>query len=127
MAVPGYHLPSVYVMRNSLIPQKYEQIKEYIKKKLSSYTALSIILDIWSFKSMVGYIGFTCSGVLKTYEPFRCFLSIRQVKVKQTGEAIFIEYKDVIQEWEITISKVNLYHFRLVSPRPRKITSDFTC
>ncbi|EFX68841.1 hypothetical protein DAPPUDRAFT_114205 [Daphnia pulex] len=50
MAVPGYHLPSVYVMRNSLILQKYEQIKEYIKKKLSSCTALSIILDIWSFK-----------------------------------------------------------------------------
>ncbi|KZS07363.1 putative Zinc finger BED domain-containing protein 4 [Daphnia magna] len=86
MAVPGYHLPSVYVMRNTLIPQRYEQIKEYIKKKLSSCTDISIILDIWSCKSMVGYIGFTCSGVLKTHEPFR-----------------------------------------LVSQRPRKITTDLSC
>lgn len=107
MAVPGYHLPSAYVMRNTLIPQRYEQIKEYIKKKLSSCTAISIILDIWSCKSMVGYIGFTFSGVLKTYEPFRSFLAIRQVKGKHTGEAILKEYEDVIQEWEIPVLKVN--------------------
>ena len=56
---------------------------------------------------MVGYIGFTCSGVLKTYEPFRCFLAIRQVKGKHTGDAILSEYEDVIQEWEIPIKKVN--------------------
>ena len=55
---------------------------------------------------MVGYIGFTCSGV-KTYEPFRYFLAIRQVTGKHTGEAILSEYEDVIQEWKIPVKKVN--------------------
>lgn len=113
MAVLGYSLPSVHVMRNVLIPARYAKVKQLIKDKLSACTAITIILDIWSSKSMVGYIGFTCSGVLKTFEPFRCFLAIRKMVEKHTGEAIISEYEDVLEEWGIPISKVKIFNIKL--------------
>lgn len=113
MTVPGYSLPSVHVMRNALIPARYAKVKELIKDKLSACIAITIMLDIWSSKSMVGYIGFTCSGVLKTFEPFRCFLATRQMVGKHTGESIISEYEDVLEEWGIPISKVKIFYIIL--------------
>jgi hypothetical protein len=51
--------------------------------------------------------------VLKTFEPFRCFLAIRKMVEKHTGKAIISEYEDVLEEWGIPISKVKIFNIKL--------------
>jgi hypothetical protein len=43
-------------------------------------TALTIILDIWSSKNMLGFIGFSCQGVSSSFETFNTFLNLTQMK-----------------------------------------------
>ncbi len=61
---------------NTLIPGFYEDKK--LMGKLTECTALTINLDIWSSKSMLGFIGFSCqvtwvSRVSSSFELFNAF------------------------------------------------------
>ena len=74
--------------------------------KISECAALSIILDIWSSKNMLGFIGFSCQGVSSTFEPFNAFLTLKQMKGSHTAQAIVAEYEHVVEMWKLPITKV---------------------
>jgi len=65
-------------------------------------------MDLWSSKTMRGYLGISCTGVTEDYEPFNAFLTLRPMQGSHTGEAIFAEYESVMKDWNIT-NKVNTY------------------
>ncbi len=63
-------------------------------------------MDIWSSKSMDGYIGFTCSAVTDEFEKFVVFLGIRKMHGRHTSQAILAEYEQLLQDWKIPSNKV---------------------
>jgi hypothetical protein len=54
--------------------------------KLNECTALTIILDIWSSKNMLGLIGFSCQGVSSSFKPFNMFFDLNQMKGSYTAQ-----------------------------------------
>lgn len=63
-------------------------------------------MDIWSSKSMDGYIGFTCSAVSDDFEKFVVFLGVRKMHGRHTSQAILAEYEQLLQDWKIPSNKV---------------------
>jgi hypothetical protein len=100
-AVPDYQLPSYERMRDTLIPHLYEKVATTVKKRLASSPACSVMMDLWSSKSMEGFLGESCSAVTCDYEPFPAFLSLREMPKNHTVAAVFAEYESVIEDWEI--------------------------
>lgn len=101
-------MPCPQRLRNSLIPAFYEERKAKLMTKLTECTALTIILDIWSSKNMLGFIGFSCQGVSSNFDPFNSFLTLTQMKGSHTAQAIVAEYEHVIEKWNLPVSKVNV-------------------
>ncbi len=101
-AVTDYQLPSYERMRETLIPHLYEEVATTVKKRLASSPACSVMMDLWSFKSMEGFLGVSCSAVTCDCEPFTTFLSLREMPKNHTASAIFAEYESVIEDWEIS-------------------------
>ncbi len=78
-----------------------------VASKLSQCTSLNNIMDIWSSKSIDGYIGFTCSAVTDEFEKFVVFLGIRKMHGRHTSQAILAEYEQLLQDWKIPSNKVS--------------------
>ncbi|KAK4028077.1 hypothetical protein OUZ56_017257 [Daphnia magna] len=55
-AVPGYKLPGIERMRYKIIPDIFHTTRDKLMKIIKESTSFTIILDIWSSKSMMGYI-----------------------------------------------------------------------
>lgn len=100
-AVPDYQIPSYKRMRETLIPHLYEEVATTVKKRLASSPACSVMMDLWSSKSMEGFLGVSCSAVTCDYEPFTAFLSLREMPKNHTAAAIFAEYESTIEDWEV--------------------------
>ena len=117
MGTPTYKRPTVWRLRNELIPNEYQRLKKILEMKISQCSAVTLIVDIWSSKKMCGYIGFTIEGVTSSYEIFTAFLCIRQMFGKHTGEAILAEFEDVLREWKLKIKVVSKIISQIISKR----------
>ncbi len=94
-------------MRNSIIPSIVHATKSEMIKIIKESTSFTIILDIWSSKSMMGFIGFTCHAVTKTFERYTLFLGVKRMIGRHTAENILAEYEQMLRDWEIVRSLVN--------------------
>jgi hypothetical protein len=99
--MPFYQIPSVERMRDTLLPNLFKKTKEAVQNKLSQASSVAMIMDIWSSKSMEGYIGLSASFVTDSFEPFVCLLALRRIYGRHTGEAIAAEYDAIAREWNI--------------------------
>ena len=108
--MPDYKIPSPETVRYTNLPQIFKAAKERIFRKLAACVSFSIIIDIWSSKSMLGYIGFSCSAVTADFEIVNCFLGIWQMFGSHTSQAISAEYEEMVKEWNLTDRPVrNVY------------------
>ena len=105
--MPGYQLPGIERMRNSIIPSIVHATKSELIKIIKESTSFTIILDIWSSKSMMGFIGFTCHAVTNTFERYTLFLGVKRMVGRHTAENILAEYEQMLRDWEIDRSLVN--------------------
>lgn len=93
-------------MRKKLIPDEYSKIRLNLQRKIEQCAVVTLIIDIWSSKRMLGFIGFTIQGVTDNFEIFNAFLCVKQMAGRHTGEAIIAEFEDVLRDWAIDIKKV---------------------
>ena len=100
-AVPDYQLPFYERMRDSLIPNLYDEVATQVRKRLASSPACSVMMDLWSSNTMEGFLGVSCSAVTSDYVPFTAFLSLREMPKNHTAAAVFAEYESVIEDWGI--------------------------
>lgn len=98
----NYKLPYPDKMRRQLLPQEFERLKSRINAKLETEAfSVSIILDIWSSRSMMGFVGFNVAGVTKTFDRFVFLLAMKKFEGRHTGEAILAEFDDLLKKWNI--------------------------
>lgn len=102
----GYKLPGVEKMRNKLIPSLVSVTKQEVLKIILACLSFTIMLDIWSSKNMMGYIGFVCNCVNSDFERFTIFLCLKKMTNRHTAENILAEYEQVLLDWNIPRSKV---------------------
>lgn len=95
----GYKIPSTERMRNVMLPKLAAATKQRSLELLKSCTSFNIILDIWSSKQMMGYIGFKCQAVTQDYELVHVFLGIKHMPGRHTAASVFAEYEQIIEEW----------------------------
>ena len=96
---PTYKIPSYEKMRDTIIPSMYSRIVEGVKEILNSCDVATIMLDLWSSNSMIGFMGVSCSSVTADYIPFTCFLNMKEMPKNHTAEAIFSESECVVSDW----------------------------
>lgn len=84
-------------MRGTHIDQRVSSLRTALEVKLEKSKVVSIIIDLWSSKSMLGYMGTSVAGVTADYEPFMCLFSIKNLTGSHTGRAILAEYEEIIQ------------------------------
>lgn len=97
----GYRLPGLERLRNKLIPATAESTKKKLWKILIGCTSFTVVLDIWSSKSMMGFIGFTLICVNREFERFTIFLGVKLMTVRHTAENILAEYDQMLSDWNI--------------------------
>jgi hypothetical protein len=105
----GYQLPSMEKMRNSMLPKIAAATKEKALQLLKTCTSFNIILDIWSSKQMMGYIGFKCQAVTLDYELVHVFLAMKHMTGRHTAANVFAEYEQTIADWNIPVQCVGLF------------------
>ncbi|XP_045032028.1 uncharacterized protein LOC116933634 isoform X4 [Daphnia magna] len=104
--MPGYQLPGIERMRNGIIPSLVHATRCKLLKIIKDSSSFTIILDIWSSKSMMGFIGFTCHAVTKTFERYILFLGVKRMIGRHTAENILAEYEHLLRDWEIDRSLI---------------------
>ena len=57
---PQYQPSSRKTLSHSIIPQKYEEIKQKLLAELEKLTYCSLTTDIWTSRQTMGYITITC-------------------------------------------------------------------
>ncbi|KZS10217.1 Uncharacterized protein APZ42_025370 [Daphnia magna] len=98
---PTYNIPSYEKMRDTIIPSIYARTAEVVKTVLKSCNVVTIMLDLWSSNSMVGFMGVSCSSVTADYVPFTCFLNMKEMPSNHTAEAIQSKSECVVSDWEL--------------------------
>nr|CAH0105858.1 unnamed protein product [Daphnia galeata] len=96
---PIYKIPSYEKMRDTVIPSMYSRIVEGVKEILNSCDVATIMLDLWSSNSMLGFMGVSFSSVTADYIPFTCFLNMKEMPKNHTAEAILSESECVFSDW----------------------------
>jgi hypothetical protein len=101
-------------MRFKLIPSVVEEMKMKIDQILAGCTSFTMILDIWTSITMLGWIGFLCACVNKDFERFHIFLCMKQMIGRHTADNILAEYEQVLVDKkiarELVIFIIVLYH-----------------
>ncbi|KZS07309.1 Uncharacterized protein APZ42_028994 [Daphnia magna] len=98
---PTYNIPSYEKMRDTIIPSIYARTAEVVKTVLKFCDVVTIMLDLWSSNSMVGFMGVSRSSVTADYVPFTCFLNMKEIPSNHTAEAILSESECVVSDWEL--------------------------
>ncbi|KAI9552615.1 hypothetical protein GHT06_020482 [Daphnia sinensis] len=98
---PTYNIPSYEKMRDTIIPSIYARTAEVVKTVLKSCDVVTIMLDLWSSNSMVGFMEVSCSSVTADYVPFTCFLNMKEMPSNHTTKVILSESEHVVSDWEL--------------------------
>lgn len=104
-------MPCYEKMRDTLIPEKQKHTKDFIGKKLQEVDHLCVHIDLWSSKSMDGYLGLSVAGVTRAFVPFKYYLACRNIKGRHTGQSILAEYEDIVQSWGL---QNKVYNYRVI-------------
>lgn len=102
LAIPGYAIPTYERMKDTLIPEKRRLVRAMMEQIIAKSVRVSTVLDLWSSKSMNGYLGVSLSGVNDDFKPFNFVLACREVKERHTSENILRVYEEIIQSWNLS-------------------------
>ena len=96
-----FDIPSYEKVRETLIPDKKKITKDFIDKELLDISSLCVNMDIWSSKSMNGYLGISVSGIKSDFSCFKAYLACKHLTERHTGPVILKVYEEVMQLWGI--------------------------
>ena len=100
---PRYQLPSRSTVTRSLLPNKYEKLKDAVKLELKQVKHVALTTDLWTSNQTLSYLTLTCHYI--NQEMQLCSKVLETVHVLQkdhTAPNLAEELKKIAQEWEIT-------------------------
>lgn len=88
---PTYKISSYEKMRDTIIPSISSRIVEVVLEVLNYCDVVTIMLDLWSYDSMLGFMEVSCSSVTADYIPFTCFLNMKEMPIKFIQQQQFFQ------------------------------------
>lgn len=95
----NFPIPCYETLRETLIPAKKKKTRDAIDGALQTIKTLCAHIDIWSSKSMHGYLGISVSGITTDFSCFKAYLACKHMTGSHTGVAILRVYEEVVQSW----------------------------
>lgn len=115
VAVPGYKLPSRDDLREKFLPGKVSALQTKISSSLAGAEYVCVALDVWTSRSMEGFLAVEVTFVDSDFTPHTYLLSFTRLTGSHTAARIRSEYDAALVQWGIA-DKVR-FHFTAISPR----------
>ena len=97
-----YQPPSRKILSHSIIPQKYEEIKQKLLGELEKLKYCALTTDIWTSRQTMGYITITCHYIDSSWSLHSVILTTTNMQRDHAAENIADELKAATDEWGIT-------------------------
>ncbi len=99
---PKYQPPSRRTIMRSLLPVKYQEIRQKLKGKLSEVNFCALTTDLWTSRATQGYITLTCHFLTSDWQLHSSVLDTLCVSDSHTAEVLATELMKITEEWGIT-------------------------
>lgn len=107
-AEPNYTIPTRQTMRESVLPDFRAKMVDKIRAELSTIDQMYATIDLWTSRSMVGFMGMTVHFIDANYNLKSRVLTCEKIEGRHTAENIAMLYDHVTTRYNITgkIAKV---------------------
>lgn len=99
---PRYQLPSRSTITRSLLPKKYEKLKDAVKRELTQVKHVALTTDLWTSNQTLSYLTLTCHYINHEMQLCSKVLETLYVQKDHTAPNLAEELKNIAEEWEIT-------------------------
>lgn len=107
--VPQYTIPGRKYFTEKIVPDIYERLVRVIKNKLVDLHHVSLTSDLWTCShTNESFISFTGHWFDKDFKYNHVVLNCRHFPGSHTSELISNAFFDMLQMWDINISKIHL-------------------
>jgi zinc finger BED domain-containing protein 1 (E3 SUMO-protein ligase ZBED1) len=96
---PSFAIPSRQMLTRDLLPAKYNQAVESVKKTLMTVEAVSLTTDSWTSICTENYIAVTAHYVTADFTLGSCLLECIKYTERYTGGNLAAELRRVVSEW----------------------------
>lgn len=100
-ADPRYVIPSRKSVTTDLLPAKYDEIKQRVKKELEEADHIAVTTDLWTSLANDSYMSLTAHFIAKDWKLCSIALSTVHFEKDHTGENIMEELLFICREWSI--------------------------
>lgn len=101
-----YHPPSRKYLSNTAIPQKFNEIKEKVRKDVKEAKYVSVTSDAWSSATMESYLSLTCHFITPTWKLRSYCLRTIYMDTEHTGENIATMIREILKEYDLYMDNV---------------------
>ncbi len=99
---PRYEPPSRRTIMRSMLPARYESIRDELKDQLTSVRFCALTSDLWTSRQTLGYITVTCHFIDSSWGLRSVVLATTNLTKDHTAENVADELKRITDEWNIT-------------------------
>ncbi|CAH1106703.1 unnamed protein product [Psylliodes chrysocephalus] len=99
---PSYKFPSRQTFTQSLLPKKYETVKQTLHELLHSAEFVTATTDGWTSRANESYISVTAHFITKKWNFHSCLLDCFPYEKSHTAKNLSEEMQRVAIEWSIT-------------------------
>lgn len=100
LAQPSFTMPTRRALRDSLIPQRSNSVKEHLANLMAKASHISLTIDLWSNRSMRSFFGMTGHFIVD-FDLQTVMLSCQRFKGRHTADNIYQVYDDVLDNYSI--------------------------
>lgn len=76
-------------------------MKQYLKKKLEETSTFSIVVDFWTGKNSLSYIGVTCTFIENDKKKKELLIGLKYVPSPHTSVIVFDDTSNILREFGI--------------------------
>ena len=98
---PRYQLPSRSTITRSLLPQKYEALKQTVKVELTQVKYVALTTDLWTSNQTLGYITVTFHYISHEWELHSRVLDTLNLDKDHTAANLAEELQKIAVEWGV--------------------------
>lgn len=106
---PAYQIPSRKIFSKTLLPAKFEELSTVIREELRSGLSFCATSDCWSSTTAKSFIAVTVHFLTEDFQQKSVLLSCREIKERHTAENLGQTIKEILEEWNVPIEKVNFF------------------
>lgn len=99
---PTYILPSRKTIARTVLPRMYKKLKEELKTKVGSASAVCLTTDCWTSITTESYMAVTCHFIGNDYTLSTALLDCFSFSERHTADNLAEQLKKISEDWSIS-------------------------